>query len=121
MLRESAMKSGLVIALEAITIPGVAIGFERGELALEFADAVSGTEQARLSRVQQRIIDLMGAPALFGAAAIAANFSRNDRIANAIGIPLEKEFVEQSVDFRETLGINTFRSAINTLLATQRE
>ena len=38
-----------------------------------------------------------------------------DRIANAVGIPLEKNMVAMSEDFRGALGINDYYSARNTL------
>ena len=41
--------------------------------------------------------------------------SKNARIATAIGIPLEPDFVEQSESFREELGINDYLSASNSL------
>ncbi|MEE2984471.1 MAG: hypothetical protein VX929_14435 [Pseudomonadota bacterium] len=49
------------------------------------------------------------------ASLIAGNFSRNNRIADAIGIPMEADFLNKSEDFREDFGINGFLSARNTL------
>ncbi len=60
----------------------------------------------------------MGEEALVGASLTVANYSKNDRIANAIGIPLEADFVNGTEDFREQLGVNAYNSAANTLVAT---
>lgn len=114
-LRASAEVSGTPIDLRAITDRSRSIGNEQGDLLLDYSDAVLGADDVRLRQIQQRIIAELGPPALLGAAAIAANFSRNDRIANAIGIPLEREFVEQGADLRALLGIDQFASARNTL------
>lgn len=114
-LRASAESSGETIDLRAITDRARSIGNEHGDLLLDFADAVLGADAARLRRIQDRIAAELSPAALAGASAIAANFSRNDRIANAIGIPLEREFVEQGADIRELLGIDRYASARNTL------
>ena len=86
-----------------------------GAALLSFADAVLGADAGQLDAARQAVVGELGEAALVGAAMIAANFSRNDRIANAIGIPLEAEFVKQSEDFRTALGIDDFASAANTL------
>ena len=49
-----------------------------------------------------------------GAAAIAGNFSKNDRIANAIGIPADPNDLEPLRELRELLGLDGFSSAVNT-------
>ena len=48
------------------------------------------------------------------AAAIAANFSKNDRIANGAGIPVDTMVLKITEDIREQLGLNDYRSAFNT-------
>ena len=52
--------------------------------------------------------------AVSAASAIAANFSKNDRIANGCGIPTEPKMLKASQEIRANLGLNEFRSAINT-------
>ena len=61
------------------------------------------------------LVERLGGEALVAASLIAGNFSRNDRIADAIGIPMEADFLNKSEDFREDFGINGFLSARNTL------
>ena len=114
-LRASAGNSGEALELAAITDRTRDIALPGGAALLNFADAVLGTDPGQLDSARQALVDELGEAALVGAAMIAANFSRNDRIANAIGIPLEAEFVKQSEDFRAALGIDDFASARNTL------
>ena len=61
------------------------------------------------------LVERLGGEALVTASLIAGNFSRNNRIADAIGIPMEADFLSKSEDFREDFGINGFLSARNTL------
>ncbi|HMB74276.1 MAG TPA: alkylhydroperoxidase-related (seleno)protein, partial [Gammaproteobacteria bacterium] len=48
------------------------------------------------------------------ASAIAGNFSKNDRIANAIGIPVDPGDLKPTKEIRAQLGLNDYKSAINT-------
>jgi len=114
-LRASAEISGKELNLRAIVDRDVSIGDASGDLLLAFADAVVGTDNAALAAIQQRVLDTLGAEALRSAAAVGANFSRNDRIANGIGIPLEREFVTQGADLRALLDLDRFLSARNSL------
>lgn len=114
-LRASAETAGLKLDLRAIVDRTMSIGSEDGDLLLAFADAVLGADDGQLRAIQARMVDALGAEALCSAAAVAANFSRNDRIANSIGIPLEREFVTQGQDLRALLGLDAFGSARNTL------
>lgn len=103
------------INFQAIVDRSVSIGSADGDLLLDFADAVLGTDDLALAEVQHRVLATLGAEALRSAAAVAANFSRNDRIANGIGIPLEREFVTQGAELRALLGLDRFLSARNSL------
>ena len=105
----------MALNFRAIVDRDVSIGDANGNLLLAFADAVVGTDNAGLAAVQQRVLDTLGAEALRSASAVAANFSRNDRIANGIGIPLEREFVAQGAELRALLGLDRFLSARNSL------
>ncbi len=114
-LRASAETVGLKLDLRAIVDRTISIGSEDGDLLLDFADAVIGADDGQLRVVQARMVDTLGPDALGSAAAVAANFSRDDRIANSIGIPLEREFVSMGQDLRALLGLDSFGSARNTL------
>lgn len=101
--------------LQAVVDPSVESGVEQGAALLAFADAVLGTDSAGLARARDGLRRALGEAALVQCAAIAANFSMNDRAANAIGIVLEPMFVRGSEDFRAPLGIDAYPSARNTL------
>ena len=114
-LRASAEADGMEVDLTAIADPARDPGIPAGRELLAFSDALLGTDTDALDAARDALLAALGGDGLVGAAMIAANFSRNDRIANATGIPLEPPFVEQSADFRDALGINDFPSARNTL------
>lgn len=114
-LRASAELTGEKLDLRGVTDASIALGIAGGEALVRFADALLGNDAAELDAARQAVRAQLGDDAVVAAAAIAANFSRNDRIANATGIPLEREFVDQAADFRGPLGIDAFRSARNTL------
>ena len=81
---------------------------------LAYADAVVGPELGALNEVRDALAAALGPAAVSGAAAIAANFSKNDRIANGLGIPVDDMVLKGTADLREQLGLNDFGSAINT-------
>ena len=85
-----------------------------GELLLAYSDAVIGTDVAALNAARNALASALGSSAIAGAAAIAANFSKNDRIANGLGIPVDPLVLEGTIDLREQLGLNKYRSAVNT-------
>ena len=101
--------------LQAVVDSTVESGVEHGAALLAFADAVLGADNAALDRARDGLRRTVGDAALVQCAAIAANFSMNDRAANAIGIVLEPMFVRGSEDFRAALGIDAYPSARNTL------
>lgn len=114
-LRASAESLDEPVDLRGIVDPAHSVRVTAGDELVAFTDAVLGDDAGRLDAARSSLVAALGEPGLVGAALIAANFSRNDRIANAIGIPLEKEFIDQSADFRELLGINAYNSAVNSL------
>ena len=81
---------------------------------LEFAAAVIGPDRARLDGARAALAQNVSRATVTGAAAIAGNFSKNDRIANAIGIPLDQSDLLPTREMRARLGLNDFRSAMNT-------
>ena len=115
LLRESGRKHGISVNMMALTQAGADSGVPDGDVLIAFANAVTGTDPAALDAARTALEDRMGPNALVEAAVIAANFSLVDRIANAIGIPMEGSFVEATADFRAEVGINDFLSARNTL------
>lgn len=115
MLRASAAANNIPINLMAVADPATDSGIAHGDVLLAYADAVTGADYTALAPAITALRGAMGDGALVQAAAIAANFSMNDRAANAIGIPLEGFFLADSGDYRAALGINNYPSARNTL------
>jgi hypothetical protein len=85
-----------------------------GSQLLEFAAAVIGTDPDRLNTARRALSEALSPATVTGAAAIAGNFSKNDRIANAIGIPVDPDDLGPTREIRARLGLNDFRSAMNT-------
>ena len=81
---------------------------------LEFAEAVIGSDRARLDQARDTLAERLGHAAVTGASAVAGNFSKNDRIADATGIPIDPNDLEPTQDLRARLGLNEFKSAANT-------
>src|SRR5262249_42163424 len=69
-------------------------GIPRGDLLVDFAEAVLGGDEASLARARMRLTEALGTDALVDAAAVVANFNAIDRIADATGIPIDAERVE---------------------------
>jgi len=115
MLRASSDANNVPVNLAAVTNSSLDSGIENGDVLLAFADAVTGPDHAAMDSARGGLLETMGPGALVQAAAIAATFSMNDRAANAIGIPMESLFLDDSVGFRKELGIDDFPSALNTL------
>lgn len=85
-----------------------------GDLLLEFSDAVIGPDRARLDKARIALAEGLSPAAVPAASAIAANFTKNDRIANGLGIPVDPMVVKLTKEICEQLGLNDYRSAVNT-------
>ncbi len=81
---------------------------------LIFSDAILGQDPSHLNDARDELHDKLGPKAVVAAAAVAATFSKNDRAANASGIPSELRMLRNSKDIRHALDLNSFRSAANT-------
>lgn len=113
-LRESGRKHQLDVNVEALVRPELGSGVPGGSLLLEFADAVIGTDRARLDAARTALADALSPAAVTAVAAITGNFSKNDRIADATGIPLAPANLRPTKELRAQLGLNDFKSAVNT-------
>ena len=89
-------------------------GVDGGHELLAFADALIGPDRSKLDAARAALAETVGPGAVTGAASVAANFSKNDRIANGCGIPVDQMVLKMTKDIREQLGLNTFRTAANT-------
>jgi hypothetical protein len=102
------------VNIEALIRPELDSGVPGGELLLAFADAIIGTDRAALDAARTALAEGLGSAAVTGASAVAANFSKNDRIANGVGIPVDDMIMKVTGDIRDQLGLNDYRSAFNT-------
>ena len=121
-LRASGQAIGENYHIDAVVHPSQDSGVAAGRELLAYADALLNVEghghaacQRTLRGAQDNLATALGAVAVSGAALVVGAFSKNDRIANGIGIPMDGPFLEQSTDFRERMGLVNFRSAKNTL------
>ena len=114
-LRESGRKIGKNFNLRGLVEPGVEIGVDGGSALVNFADAILGNDIDKLNQARAAVTEQLSPAAVAGAAIIAGCFSKNDRIANAIGIPCEPMFLRNSEELREALGVNAYRSAAPSL------
>jgi len=81
---------------------------------LAFSDAVIGADLAALDSARTALAEGLSPAAVSAAAAVAANFTKNDRIANGLGIPVDPMVLKGTEDLRQQLGLNDYRSAVNT-------
>ena len=95
--------------------PNLDLGIPGGAELLIFSEALIGADRLALDAARASLKNVLGAGAISAASAIAANFSKNDRIANGLGIPHELSMAKTTKDVREQLGLDNFKSAINTL------
>ncbi len=85
-----------------------------GDALLAFSEAVIGPDRAALDKARNALAEALGPAAVSAAAAIAAEFTKDDRIANGCGIPVDPMVMKATGDIRIQLGLNEFRSAKNT-------
>ena len=112
MLRASADATGAEVDPAAIVDAARGDGgVAHGGLLRDFADAVLGGGEAARAAVRGRVRETMGDAALVDAAAVVANYSALDRVADATGIPLEAAKEAATAGLRAELGIDRFRGA----------
>ena len=97
-----------------LTDPTLPSGVAQGERLLAFADALVGEDDAALERERDALCAALGAEGLVDAAAVASNFERMVRIADATGIPLDAPVALAAADLPDALAIRGFGSASNT-------
>jgi hypothetical protein len=115
-LRESAALSGGAAELSALIEGRDAgdSGVEEGGLLLRFADASVGDDEEELAAARSELLAAMGGAAVVDAAAVAANFQRMVRIADATGIPIDTPMEMMSRDIRVSLDLSRFEGASST-------
>ena len=88
LLRESGSASGAEVNARALADPAIESGVPHGRALLEYASAVVGRDDTRLSHAREALRAEMGDAGVADAAAVASNFERMVRIADSIGIEL---------------------------------
>jgi hypothetical protein len=108
--------TGVEVDVRAVTDPAAAAssGVAHAETLLAFADALVGADEAALTRARADLAERLGPEALVDAAAVASNFERMVRIADATGIPLDGPLEVMSADLRAELDLARFGSSANT-------
>jgi len=113
-LRESGRATDTDINLDALMNPDLDIGVPGGTELLAFAAAIIGNDAIALDAARLAVAEAIGPHAVPAASAIAANFSKNDRIANGCGISFDPIMLKATTEIRAQLGLNDFQSAVNT-------
>jgi len=90
-------------------------GIKLGAPLMRFAQSLALRDEADLQRDRQALLASGGAEVLVDAAAVAGNFQRMVRIADAIGIPVDDMDAKLGVEIRATLDLQRFASAKNSL------
>jgi hypothetical protein len=90
----------------------VGVPHERELLAL--AEAVVDGDEVALAAAREDALAALGPESFVAAAAVAGNFERMVRVADATGIPLDAPLDAISASLRAELGIDAYGSAANT-------
>ncbi len=80
---------------------------------MAYADAAVRRD-ADLAERRAAVESALGGEAVVDAAATVANYQRMVRIADGCGIPLDRFTDEQSAEWRASLGVDEYYSALNT-------
>jgi hypothetical protein len=83
---------------------------------MSFATAVASRDEAELASSREKLLEASSAEVLIDAAAVAGNFQRMVRIADAVGIPIDIASLQRVNVAVEQLELRRFRSAGNTPL-----
>ncbi len=116
LLRASGKLAGEPVDLRVVTDAGAAgaSGVAEADALLAFTDALVAHDGDALGRARADLLERLGPEGLVDAAAVASNFERMDRIADATGIPLDAPLAMMTEDLCAELGLGRFASAANT-------
>jgi hypothetical protein len=111
LLRASGQAEGTDIDLDPVMDgrEGVGTGVPNAAALLQFSEAAVTGSTDDLDAARNRVIEELGHAEMIDAAAVIGNFQKNVRIADSTGIPLDDFLEERSADFRDRIGIETFR------------
>jgi hypothetical protein len=116
LLRASGAIDGRKVDVEAVTenAAAAASGVTHAPTLLAFADAFVGADDEALGRARAEVRRVLGDAALVDAAAVASNFERMVRVADATGTPLDPPMVALTEGIRRSLRLDRFAAAANT-------
>jgi hypothetical protein len=89
-------------------------GVTHGRELSDFVAALVRGNDAELRDARVRLGEALGPGGLVDAAAVASNFERMNRIADATGIPLDAPVALMTADLRDRLHLDRFASAAHT-------
>lgn len=89
-------------------------GVTHGAALVAFTEAVMGSDEGRLANERQRLLGLLTPEAFVDVCAVIGMFNVVDRIADAIGIPLDPPLATMSAAVRAELDLGRFASAANS-------
>ena len=96
--------------VQALADPAIESGVPHGRALLEFASAVVGRDDANLAHAREALRAEMGDAGVADAAAVASNFERMVRIADAIGIELGDWMESFTEEVRTDLALDRLRN-----------
>lgn len=116
LLRASGAIEGREVDVHAVTDDAAASrsGVAHAAILLRFADGIVGTDDDALARARADALATLGPAAVVDAAAVASNFERMVRVADATGTPLDPPLVVLTEPMRAELGLDRFGAAVNT-------
>jgi hypothetical protein len=116
LLRASGALSGDQVDVTAVTRAASAdsCGVPHAVALIAFADAVVGGDADALAMARAAVLQELGGAALVDAAAVAANFERMVRVADATGTPLDAPLVAVTETLRRDLDLDRFATAATT-------
>jgi hypothetical protein len=89
-------------------------GVEHGARLVAFTEAVMGDDDRALTRARADLQGVLPPPAFTDVCAVIGMFNVVDRIADAIGIPLDEPLAAMSGEVRGALGLERFPSSANS-------
>ena len=114
-LRGSAKNSGTQIRLEAVLGQHAEdCGIDNAAALIGFVEALLERDATALAQARTVLAGEIGTDGMIDAAAVAANFQRMVRIADATGIPVDAQVLDMTRDIQELLELRKFPSARNT-------
>jgi len=110
----SGQSEGTEFDIRNVTGSGDDGGVAHGARLVAFTDAVMANDADAITATRAALRDVIDDAAFVDTCAIIGAFNVVDRIADAIGIPLDDTLLAMSGEVRAELGLGTFGSAANT-------